>query len=1546
MSSSGSNATCDRSIDERKKENFSFLESVTTAHSEVHVDPPVVIDNPVKPPQDQQAAIAAPPSPSSQQAPLSPPPPTTSPQTPPATSPPPKEVTPSTPSPCLYVRFEAEAFHLTNEQNNLPQGDPGLRTFGDFMKRFVSGDEQTIKNVMCKYWSVTKINDVPLSKRDSSGNLLEDKMYRVPCDKTDIGALITAFKRYEGYLESPENKTELDTKQHFNPAAQIEYVKVYLQRLTDAQTNPPKDCIGLHETIPGASTSAATAGKGGDGTDRYYGVLPKVFYLLYNQSKTGQSLKAQELLNTYSSLTQDPDELLKAVADDKGPSSHSDIFEPVPVSVLALMNLISEKFPHIYKLKMGTGTGVVDSTHKDTYEEIHSDPNEIKTGLADILQKIFEKDDQAKKTVEDDFIEAHDKYNKKDTKGAVSSIHNALTKIVDHLKTQTHHTETLSTSTAGQAQPAPKPVEAIAGQDSDKEELAKKDAEIADLKAQLAKCSGESKACDEKIAALEAQKATLEGVKNSLEEELKKSQSEPKTDPIKVAGIEQAIAKARSDLEALTKELEAEKAKSAECNTELAAVKVKNAELEKQLVDSTSSKTSLMAQIAALEANRTDPAELERLRDELKKCDIEKRHINEELRTNVSEAVVLRNKIAALEAELTTLRATGSQSEADKARITELEGQLDTCRKERIEYQKKMEKEVKDLRDRINHIVDEKSIIEKRLKIIEGEKGVSDTESIRLRSELGRLQAELEKCRNETAIQIKELRTEIERITREKASLEGGKGESDLELARLQAELEASRKAKADLELILNKVNAENIESHKQIDSLNKSISEKEAQLAAALTGTGTSEEAIKKLSTELTGLREQLTKITTEANKLRAENATLKSEIAKLKDVEERMKRYRTERDSLKARSLEDNTSLTARIRELEELLNTATKESAVSRKELEVLRAEKEKGIRELTAKIAQLEADLIVAQHAGEGEIADISAQLAATKNALDESKAAKATVDAALGDERKKSSKLEAQLAVCNQEKSVLQSRIKVLEQQLSDVQNALTSAESGNEEVEQLYTMISNLQKQLKDAQEKSREVDALRSKLAAAEETVKKVPGLDAEVRRLNGELAVAEEKANSVLVLESQIRDLQAELLSGAQDKSRRVSELQSELDELRRKVRVCDQQIVQVKTQHTQDIQVVLNALKSLMSPIAGQLGQMDPELGQTQPTINAIESLGSSNDLNSLQRNMQSAVQSLTAYLGGANINFNKWKQLFERAKSTPVPYVAAYTPPLVEEAPKPYVAAPAAVAPTSKEPNIYILTIKTKKGIYPEKTIKIVAAQKMDSTNYTRATESSISRELNEENIKRCMNSPSANFCKIVERGIEQSEFDNIEYIISAIKRYGFQVTKEGPVTQQDADDIKFSRSRQRGGAKYPHGQRDVRYRPDSLKSLAEHQRIWEELKESYDALPEEYKKILPTPGRPPIAHTLEPFTRYIDENAEEDPESIEEARDATDLLGPEEVDEMLESDGETPAMERVKPYYKKALPNLKEEWLPVMIRADIVSRIINDRIDDM
>jgi hypothetical protein len=587
------------------------------------------------------------------------------------------------------------------------------------MKRFVSGDEQTIKNIMCKYWSVTKINGVPLSKQDASGNLLADKMYRVPCDKTEIGTLITAFKRYEAYLESPENKTELDMKQHFNPTAQIEYVKVYLQRLTDAQMNLPKDCIGLHETISGASTSAssaASAGKGGDGTDRYYGILPKVFYLLYNQSKTGQPLKAQELLNTYSSLTQDPDELLKAVADDKGPSSHSDIFEPVPVSVLALMNLISEKFPHIYKLKMGTGTGMPDTsdtTHHTTEEESHFNPDDITTGLNDILNRIFKDDTEGKrKNVEHDFIEAHDKYHKKDTKGAVSSIHNALTKIVEHLESIKPHTDTLSTVTAGEAPPAPKPVQAIAGQDSDKEELANKDAEIADLKAQLAKSSGKSKECDDKIAALEAQKSALEGEKNKFADELKKAQDEPKADPNKVAGIEEAIAKAKVVLDALTKELEAEKAKSAQCNTELAAVKARNAILEKELADCTGSKASLLAQITALQAKQkicndenitlrkqiTDlelqikggaatDGELERLRKEIEgykgiikqnkiiieqctKDEAELNRLRAELNESKTNAKNLTSTITTLTAELDALRKTGNQSEADKARIT------------------------------------------------------------------------------------------------------------------------------------------------------------------------------------------------------------------------------------------------------------------------------------------------------------------------------------------------------------------------------------------------------------------------------------------------------------------------------------------------------------------------------------------------------------------------------------------------------------------------------------------------------------------------------------------------------------------------------------------------------------------------------------------------------------------------------------------------------------------------------------------------------------
>jgi lysyl-tRNA synthetase class I len=179
----------------------------------------------------------------------------------------------------------------------------------------------------------------------------------------------------------------------------------------------------------------------------------------------------------------------------------------------------------------------------------------------------------------------------------------------------------------------------------------------------------------------------------------------------------------------------------------------------------------------------------------------------------------------------------------------------------------------------------------------------------------------------------------------------------------------------------------------------------------------------------------------------------------------------------------------------------------------------------------------------------------------------------------------------------------------------------------------------------------------------------------------------------------------------------------------------------------------------------------------------------------------------------------------------------------------------------------------------------------------------------------------------------------SDRDLLKLFVSGIKKRGYKMEYDGPYrTKEEAK----SKVLQAGGGKKD----DVVYGPDSMKSLTEHQRLWEDLKDSYDSLPAEYKKIVPKPGKSPLAHTLEPFSRYIDENEVNDPESINEAREALEMLSPEELDEMIESDVDTAAMERVKPYYGKALPKLKEEWLPVMIRADIVSRVMNEKMDDL
>ena len=1371
----------------------------------------------------------------------------------------------STPSKCLYVSFEAETFHLGNSKNTRDSGASGLRTIDDFMRRFVSGDEQTIKEVMCKYWSIKSLNKVPISKLDASGNKLADKIYRVPCAQSEINSLIKAFQRYESFLESPTNKTELDKLQHFNPSAQIEYVKIYLQRLRDALSGSPKDCIGLHETI-------TTGPSGSEGTNRYYGILPKVFYLLYNQSKTGQPLKAQELLNTYSTLTQDPDELLKTIYDDT--DAHSDVFEPVPVSVLALMNLISEKFPHIYKLKMGTGTGAVTSDESQPTQIIQppepdADNSEITSGLNVILSKIFGDDDDSKTRAMNNFIEAHQLYHKKNSKGAVDSINLALEEISKALKKQLEavQAQTQTTEGTGTTAPPPQLVQAAPAA-TDTSHNAEKDAEIADLKAKLAKCAeldGKSRGCEEKVAALTTQIESLNKEKEGLTEQLKANPN-----PAAMGEIESKLKDVSGHLDGLQKELEAEKEASKKCNDELSVVKAtleaekaRVAELEKKLAESvgvTADKEGqikiLTERIRVLEEENGDTTELDRLKAELlaaqkslKESQDQNTHLSDvakELQGTITgleaERDTLKNKIAEMTKELDALRNTGNQSEADRQRIAELTKQLADATTNLAKLQKdKSETESRLAKERDTLLVQIKEIKDK-LALAEHEREESEAD----------LRSRLDNCEKSKAEIDSKLTEQIKKLQAEKAIVEKELGDLKIKAATSDAII-------ITMKATISELNA-------RIEALNKQIAETQSELSAALSNKGSSnkqsKDTIEQLTKQLTELRSTVVSITGERDKHSGELGPLRAQLA---SQEEQIK------------EMED---------ELERLHNEYVKLHA----EFDNLQEENKKLKSELASEKRTTGA---------------LNAKLVA----------------------------LNAELAKCNAEKDVLIKRI-------SELEKALAAAEAGKTDTEGLRTQIKNLQ-------------------LQAA-----KVDPLLEQVSKLNAQLVAAEEKGREADRLRQEL------------------SRLQAELEAARQAVKKCEEDKKVLEEKHKRDIQAILDALKTVMKPLGVQLEKMNPELGNTESAMVALDAVGSSPNMDGLQFNMRQAVDQLNKYLESANSNYGKWKEEFEKVKAekaaaaVPTPTVGAeptepitalarpiVSPTAAESAlkylspvnPQPYIppykplsydVPPQAQMQAQKAPD-QATGMTTNRGYYilyisdsRTKGKGVIVISTALSSRATSSTESTINKAI--DSMADCFKNPRK--CAGIENSLGNvSERELLKLFISGIKKRGYKMDVDGPyMTKEEAK----SNVVQAGGASKGARKGDVVYGPDSMKSLTEHQALWEDLKDSYDSLPAEYKKIVPKPGKSPLAHTLEPFSRYIDENEINDPESINEAREALEMLSPEEIDEMIESDTETPAMERVKPYYGKALPKLKEEWLPVMIRADIVSRVVNEKMDDL
>ena len=423
--------------------------------------------------------------------------------------------------------IDGETFLLSGE-NSLVSGEPGLLRLADYQARF--GNDEATKKVIVKYWSIGSTNKPPISKKTKDETPLGPDDFRYPSEVSEKATLRNAFTLYRNFLATKAGKKN-DNELHFKELLRL--VDLYLQGFdkSDTVTGAAAEGIEAHELLP--------KGPGPGSVDTYYSVLPKIFYVLYQHAKKGTPVNTKAVFNDYSLIKQDTEQLLKIIKDD--PAAKSDIFEPVPVSILRLLNLISDKYPGIYRMHPTLGSnkppgdkGPVAATRAPV-PSIDGDEE-----LNKILTKLFGANEDNKKAALAAFSDANAKYGKEDYKGALEAIKRALGQLASFIE-------------GNKAQ-------AVAAAINDERSHSEKDKGIAITAAlEAGKVAVKAKE-DEAAAALEAEKAKG---KAALEAAVK---VETDKSAATKAALDAALAEAKAAADAAT-------ARANKCDADLAAAK-------------------------------------------------------------------------------------------------------------------------------------------------------------------------------------------------------------------------------------------------------------------------------------------------------------------------------------------------------------------------------------------------------------------------------------------------------------------------------------------------------------------------------------------------------------------------------------------------------------------------------------------------------------------------------------------------------------------------------------------------------------------------------------------------------------------------------------------------------------------------------------------------------------------------------------------------------------------------------------------------------------
>jgi hypothetical protein len=186
-----------------------------------------------------------------------------------------------------------------------------------------------------------------------------------------------------------------------------------------------------------------------------------------------------------------------------------------------------------------------------------------------------------------------------------------------------------------------------------------------------------------------------------------------------------------------------------------------------------------------------------------------------------------------------------------------------------------------------------------------------------------------------------------------------------------------------------------------------------------------------------------------------------------------------------------------------------------------------------------------------------------------------------------------------------------------------------------------------------------------------------------------------------------------------------------------------------------------------------------------------------------------------------------------------------------------------------------------------------------------------------------------------------RGDDQKSSDKYEPILTAVNKLNNMIMAKFP-----------SYTPPKPSAPKPTGPKPVTkggaYSQDSLDEFYNKQKAWNNAEKEFMNVPDNYKEALPQPGPSPFLEMFfKIFKQFIDDNA--DDTYIHEAREAVGMLSSEDLDEIMDENGTASENEKIqnileylKEYYKKALPHVNENWIPIIIKADITAMFVEPR----